>query len=124
MKALLKSQLLYYVLWVAGLLLLVALRPERWSPLYFGLMGPVLILAGVIMWRSRVEAVQARKAYTAWEERLNDLAPTIDVEDDGHLYEWLDPPQWDAVFSHLENLPREARSLRQAMEAIAPGSAE
>jgi hypothetical protein len=55
-----------------------------------------------------------------WQARLSKLVPTIDVDDDGHLYEWLDPPQWEAVFAMLEQTPRESRSLRQAMEAVEP----
>src|SRR5687768_16336698 len=56
-----------------------------------------------------------------WQTRLPTLVPVIDVADDGHLYEWLDPPQSEAVFALLEQAPRESRSLREAMEAVEPG---
>ena len=48
------------------------------------------------------------------------LQVSVDVEDDGHLYEWLDTPQWLAVFSELERMPPASRSLRAALQSVAP----
>lgn len=72
------------------------------------------------MLQSHLESREAKRAFEMWQVRLSKLVPTIDVGDDGHLYEWLDPSQWEAVFAMLEQTPRDSRSLRQAMEAIAP----
>jgi hypothetical protein len=44
----------------------------------------------------------------------------LDVEDDGHLYEWLDPQQWQGVFAALEAMPPDSRSLRAAILATYP----
>jgi len=79
-----------------------------------------MALALSLIWRNRMETLRAKRAFSLWETRLHSLATTIDVEDDGHLYEWLDPPQWDAVFSELEKAPMGSRSLRKAMQAVAP----
>ena len=73
-----------------------------------------------LMWRSHLESVASRRAFATWQARIQSLAPAMDVDDDGHPYEWLDPPQWVAVFSELERVPRESRSLRQAMGVVAP----
>ena len=72
------------------------------------------------MWRSHMESVSSKRAFAAWRARIQALAPGMDVDDDGHLYEWLDPPQWEAVFSELERVPRDSRSLRQAIGVVAP----
>jgi hypothetical protein len=63
----------------------------------------------------------AREA-SNWQARFNELNPIVDVDDDGHLFEWLDPPQWDAVFAKLQEMPPNARSLRAAIEAVSPDS--
>jgi hypothetical protein len=75
-----------------------------------------------LMWRSHLESVASKRAFATWQARMQSLAPAMDVDDDGHLYEWLDPPQWEAVFSELERVPRGSRSLRQAMSVVAPES--
>jgi len=59
-----------------------------------------------LMWRSHLESVASKRAFATWQARMQSLAPAMDVDDDGHLYEWLDPPQWEAVFSELESAKR------------------
>ena len=118
MTRFLRSQFAHYVLWALLLLVFVVVRPRPWSPLFLWLFGLAMALGLWLMWRSHLEAVASRRAFAAWQARIRSLAPTIDVDDDGHLYEWLDPPQWEAVFSELERVPRGSRSLRRAMDVV------
>jgi hypothetical protein len=120
MNRFLRSQFAHYVLWSLLLLVLIVVRPRPWSPLFLSLLGLAMALGMGLMWRSRRESVASRRAFAAWQARMQLLAPAMDVDDDGHLYEWLDPPQWEAVFSELERMPRGSRSLRQAMGVVAP----
>ena len=120
MNRLLRSQFAHYALWALLLLVLVVVRPRPWSPLFLSLFGLAMALGMGLMWRSRREAVASRRAFSAWQARMQLLAPAMDVDDDGHLYEWLDPPQWEAVFSELERMPSDSRSLRRAMGVVAP----
>ena len=120
MNRFLRSQFAHYVLWALLLLVFVVVRPRPWSPLFLSLFGLAMALGIGLMWRSRLESVASRQAFAAWQARMQLLAPAMDVDDDGHLYEWLDPPQWEAVFSELERMPRGFRSLRQAMGVVAP----
>ena len=116
----LRSQFAHYVLWALLLLLFVVVRPRPWSPLFLALFGLAMALGIWLMWRSHREAVASKRAFATWQARIQSLAPAMDVDDDGHLYESLDPPQWEAVFSELERVPRGSRSLRQAMGVVAP----
>jgi hypothetical protein len=72
------------------------------------------------MRQARVEALAERGAFVQWSDRLAGLGALRDVEDDGHLQEWLDPPQWQEVFAALEAMPANARSLRSAILATHP----
>jgi hypothetical protein len=120
MSRFLRSQFAHYVLWAILLLSFVVARPRPWSPLFLFLSGLAMALGMWLMWRSHLESVAAKRALAAWQARIQSLAPAMDVDDDGHLYEWLDPPQWEAVFSELERVPRGSRSLRQALGVVAP----
>jgi hypothetical protein len=120
MNRFLRSQFAHYVLWALLLLSFVVVRPRPWSPLFLSLFGLAMALGIWLMWRSQMESVASKRAFTTWQARMQSLAPAMDVDDDGHLYEWLDPPQWEAVFSELERVPRGSRSLRQAIGVVAP----
>lgn len=121
MSKVLRSRLAQYIVWALLLLLFVIIvRPRPWSPLFLSLGGVMMALGIWLMWRSHLEAVASRRAFATWQARLQSLAPAMDVEDDGHLYEWLDPPQWEAVFAEIERMPRGSRSLRQAMSVVVP----
>ena len=72
------------------------------------------------MRQAHVEAAAERAAFVQWSARLSGLGTLRDVDDDGHLYEWLDPPQWQEVFAALEAMPANARSLRSALLATHP----
>lgn len=122
MNRFLRSQFAHYVLWALLLLVFVVVRPRPWSPLFLSLFGLTMALGIGLMWRSHLESVASKRAFATWQARMQSLAPVMDVDDDGHLYEWLDPPQWEAVFSELERVPRGSRSLRQAMGVVAPES--
>jgi hypothetical protein len=120
MSGFLRSQFAHYVLWALLLVVFVVVRPRPWSVLFLLLFGLAMVLGMWLMWRSHLESVASRRAFAAWQARIKALAPAMDVDDDGHLYEWLDPPQWEAVFSALERVPRDARSLREAIGVVAP----
>lgn len=120
MNRLLRSQFAHYVLWALLLLVIVVVRPRPWGLPFLSLFGVAMALGLGLMWRSRLESAASQRAIAAWQARMQLLAPAMDVDDDGHLYEWLDPPQWEAVFSELERMPSGSRSLRQAMGVVAP----
>src|SRR3989304_2971421 len=122
MNRFLSSQFAHYVLWALLLLLFVVVQPRPWSPLFLSLFGLAMALGIWLMWRSHLESVASKRAFATWQARIQSLAPAMDVDDDGHLYEWLDPPQWEAVFSELERVPSGSRSLRQAMGVVSPMS--
>lgn len=105
---------------MACLLSLVIVRPRPFG-LAFWVWAGVIVAAGLLlMHRARVEAAAERQAFEQWSGRLTRLGVLRDVEDDGHLYEWLDPPHWQEVFAALEAMPPNARSLRSAMLATHP----
>jgi len=89
-------------------------------PESFSVLGLAVVAIGWL--RLRAQSKTPVPEFEIWQGRLKTLDPVIDVEDDGHLQEWLDPPQWEAVFSELERTPKESRSLRNAIEKIAPGT--
>jgi len=89
-------------------------------PESFSVLGLAVVAIGWL--RLRAQSKTPVPEFEIWQGRLKTLDPVIDVEDDGHLREWLDPPQWEAVFSELERTPKESRSLRNAIEKIAPGT--
>jgi hypothetical protein len=120
MKRLLRSSLAHYLSWAAVLVIALVARPAPGSPSFILLFGAAVVLGALLMLRSYLESREARRAFEMWQMRLSKLVPTIDVDDDGHLYERLDPSQWEAVFAMLEQTPQDSRSLRQAMEAVAP----
>lgn len=120
MKEFLRSQFAHYLVWATGLVVLLVIRPRPRSLLFVSIVTVVMALGVSLMWRSHMDTVKAKRVFSLWETRIRTLSPTIDVEDDGHLYEWLDPQQWDAVFSELEKTPKESRSLRRAMQVVAP----
>jgi hypothetical protein len=110
----------WWVLWLVLLLSFVVVRP-RPSSFAFWAWAAVVVAAGLAqMWRARAAAVAERKAFARWSDRLARLGVLRDVEDDGHLHEWLDPPQWQEVFAALEAMPADARSLRSAILATYP----
>lgn len=116
----LRSSLIRWVLWMACLLSFVIVRP-RPPGLAFWIWAAVIVAAGLaLMYGTRAEAAAERKAFEQWSERLTGLGALRDVEDDGHLYEWLDPPHWQEVFAALEAMPANARSLRSAILATHP----
>jgi hypothetical protein len=109
-----------YLSWVAVVMALLVARPTPGSPSFVLLVGVALVLGAAMTLRTHLENRADKRAFELWQARLRTLAPVMDVDDDGHLHEWLDPPQWEAVFAALEQTPRESRSLREAMEAVEP----
>lgn len=114
------SSLVRWVVWLLLLLSFLIVRPRPFT-LTFWAWAAVIVGAGLFqMHQARVEARAEREAFARWSARLSGLGAFRDVEDDGHLYEWLDPPQWQEVFAALEAMPAEARSLRAAILATHP----
>ena len=117
---LLRSSLVRWVIWVVLLLSFLIVRPRPFT-FTFWAWAAVVVGAGLLQMRqARVEARAEREAFVHWSDRLAGLGALRDVEDDGHLYEWLDPPQWQEVFAALEAMPANARSLRSAILATHP----
>jgi hypothetical protein len=120
MTDLLRSSLGRWGLWLVLLLLFLIVRPRPFSLAFWGLATAVVVAGLAQMWQARAEATAEQEAFTRWNDRLSRLGALRDVEDDGHLYEWLDPPQWQEVFAALEAMPAGARSLRSALLATHP----
>lgn len=117
---LLRSSLGRWVIWLVLLLSFLIVRPRPFT-LAFWAWAAVVVGAGLLqMRRAHSEAAAEREAFVRWSDRLAGLGALRDVEDDGHLHEWLDPPQWQDVFTALEAMPANARSLRSALLATHP----
>ena len=117
---LLRSSLVRWVIWLVLLLSFMIVRPRPFT-LAFWAWAAVVVGAGLLqMRRARAEALAEREAFVQWRDRLAGLGAVRDVEDDGHLHEWLDPPRWQDVFTALEAMPADARSLRSAILATHP----
>jgi hypothetical protein len=116
----LRSSLVRWVIWLVLLLSFLIVRPRPFT-LAFWVWMAVVVGAGLLqMRRAHAEAVAEREAFVQWSDRLAGLGALRDVEDDGHLHEWLDPPQWQDVYAALEAMPADARSLRSAILATHP----
>ena len=73
------------------------------------------------MLRSHSEKQRLQREWSAWEARLRLLVDVNDVDDDGHLYEWFEPAEWEKIFSELENMPKGSRRLREAIGSVDSG---
>src|SRR5215831_10900395 len=93
-KPLLRSSFGLLLLWLALGLVFLVVRPRPFTPVFWSMAGAVLLVALVQMRRARKEAAAEQAAFAEWERRLSALGAVRDVDDDGHLYEWLDPPHW------------------------------
>jgi hypothetical protein len=120
MPRLLRSALGLWAIWVALLVAFMLVRPGPSTPTFWFFLVAVLATGGFLSQRQRDVASKDQGAYAAWSSRLAASGAIVDVEDDGHLYEWLDPLHWQVVFEALESLPREDRSLRQVLSAKFP----
>jgi hypothetical protein len=94
---------------------------QTWGYLVLGVVG---VAAGAsyhaLLHRGSEAAASYRQEASWWKARMDALGPTIDVDDDGHLFEWFDVPEWEQIFALLEELPPGSRSLRSAIESVAP----
>jgi hypothetical protein len=120
MLRLLRSASGIWLVWLVLLVALVFMRPHPSTALFWVLAIAVVGVGIVQMARSRSEDARERAAYAEWSHRLSELGARIDLEDDGHLFEWLDPPQWQQVFARLEAMPAGSRSLRKAIQSTYP----
>ena len=113
-------QLALLALWAALLIALLVSRARLHDPLFWLLLIPALVAGLGSMWISRQDARQARLKYAHWRARLAGLVDEPDIQDDGHLYEWFDEPEWNRIFQVLERMPSGARSLRKAIAEVDP----
>lgn len=120
MLQLLRSSFGLWLIWAALLLTFLVVRPTLYSATFWVLLVAVGFATIAPMGNSHRENKKEQGAYAAWSNRLTSLSATIDVEDDGHLFEWLDPPHWQQVFVALEGMPVGSRSLRQAILVTFP----
>lgn len=79
-----------------------------------------MVGGGLYMLFSRKEKKVAMNKHAQWTKRLHQLVDHFDVDDDGHLIEWLNPETWEKVFADLEKTPKGSRSLKKAMSSVAP----
>src|SRR6186997_608076 len=120
MRSWLRSPFTFFTIWAGVLLCFVIVRPRPGS-LVFTLFVVALFSAGAVHWLvSRRVSSESEREWAAWQARMDVLQVVIDIEDDGHLYEWLDPPQWAAAFTELERMPPTSRSLKAALQSVAP----
>ena len=94
---------------------------QTWGYLVLGVAGVASgALYHALLRRGSEAAESYRQEASWWKARMDALRPTVDVDDDGHLFEWLDVPEWERIFALLEELPPGSRSLRVAIESVAP----
>lgn len=122
MRAFLSSPFNLFVIWVALIVGFFAVKPAHGTPVYIVVSTLVLVVAGVFLNQSRMESLAYGQAEADWQVQMDALQPIIDVDDDGHLYEWLNPPEWEAVFAELAKMPPGGRSLKSAIGVICPES--
>jgi hypothetical protein len=115
-----RSQLGTYAVFAALLAALLVLRPPFGSAIFWTLAIPAALLALVYIAQGQREAAQVRSAWTHWNNRLDSLVASRDVEDDGHLFEQFDAAEWECIFTALENMPSDSRSLRSAIRTVDP----
>ena len=113
-----RAPLTALAVWAFFVVAFLALRPAKYTPLFWLLLVPAFLAGGLAMWLQHLQTAADRRAHKQWRARLNSLA--VDIGDEGHLYEALDPSEWDRVFRYLEARPPTMRNLRDAMSAIAP----
>jgi hypothetical protein len=106
------------VLWAVLLITFMVLRPRPGSLAFWLLIVPAFVAGGFYMLQSYSEKQQSQRQWSAWEARLRVLVDVNDVDDDGHLYEWFEPAEWEKIFSELENMPKGSRRLSQAIGSV------
>jgi hypothetical protein len=107
-------------LWAGLLITFMVLRPSPHSGLFWLLATSALIPGGAYMWLSHSESRRNQLAATAWIRQINQLVDVRDLEDDGHLAEYLDESERRRVVEELERMPPGARSLRRALGIVSP----
>ncbi|HEU4342188.1 MAG TPA: hypothetical protein VFU31_11505 [Candidatus Binatia bacterium] len=120
MRNLLKSQFGLCLLWAALLGVFIFVRPASGSWLFWTLLIVVSLVAAAYLLWSYLESKSLKESVLVWRHRLDSLVDIMDVEDDGHLYEWFDPPDWDRILLELERMPKGSRNLRKAIKIIDP----
>jgi hypothetical protein len=115
-----RSSIALLFVWLAILGLFLIVRPRPFTLVFWGFVVAVVLAGLAKIYRDRLDATVEKNAYRQWATRLVSLHAILDIEDDGHIYEWLDLQQWQDVFSALETMPKDSRSLRAAILATYP----
>jgi hypothetical protein len=117
---LLSPRLAPLAIWAVLMIALMIFRPQPNTALFWLLIVPGFAAGGLHMWLSHMDSRRLAREWSAWEVRFRSLVDVNDVEDDGHLYEWFDPPEWERIFLELEKMPPGTRNLRVAINAVNP----
>jgi len=112
------APLIALTVWLAFGAAFLVVRPGRFTTVYWLLLVPTFLAGGAAMWLQHLQTRLDRRAQKRWEARLKSLS--VDIGGDSHLYQMLDPPEWDRVFQYLETCPPSARNLRDAIYAVDP----
>lgn len=120
MRRVLASSFGLWLLWAVLVIAFMLLKPPVFGFAFWVFVALVVVVGGAQMLRSRSESRADRADFVQWSDRLTALGVELDVPDDGHLFEWLGPSQWQQVFASLEEMPAGSRSLRQAILANHP----
>ena len=122
MLRLLRTPFGLWIVWAVLLILFAVVRPKPSTPAFW-VLAVAVFAVGVFFWLGqRADDLRVQNAHGDWRKRLTATGAIIDVEDDGHLYEWLNPSDWQVVFAALEELPPGSRSLRQVLLNKFPGT--
>ena len=88
--------------------------------MFWALIGSATAIGGVYMLLSHRDSRKVQSEVNAWNRKIGQLANIRDFEDDGHLAEYLDEAERRKVIEELERMPSGSRSLRGAIEKVAP----
>jgi hypothetical protein len=107
-------------LWAIPLLSLMALHVSSNGLLYWFVFGSAMLAGVGFMFWWGIDSYKESSRFRAWEQKLKALVESLDVPDDGHLFEAFDSAEWSKVLAELEQMPPGARSLRAAILKVDP----
>ena len=116
----LSAPLLLVALWAGLLITFLVVRPSPGSTRFWLLTGSTIVCGGLYMLASHRENRRTQRATLTWLARISELVDVRDFIDDGHLAEYLDAAEQRRVIEELERMPGGSRSLRRAIELVAP----
>jgi hypothetical protein len=112
--------LLLLAIWAILLVVLMFLRPRPRDGEFWVLIGAA-VMAGVgYMVLEYLSSRRTQKEVTTWYARLSAAVDVRDYVDDGHLHEWLEPPERERLIQELQRMQPGSRSLKKALEIVSP----